>query len=42
MHGGGLSPSFAFVGSSTVWGVTVIPYSKYEIKKWPLTDEQLE
>jgi len=42
MHGGGLSPSFAFGGSSTVWGVTVIPYRKYEIKKWPITGKQFE
>ena len=39
---GGLKPSFAFGGLSTVWGASVLPYRQEEIQKWPITLKELE
>ena len=39
---GGLKPSFAFGGLSTVWGASVLPYRQDEITKWPITLKELE
>ena len=39
---GGLKPSFAFGGLSTVWGSSVLPYRQDEITKWPITLKELE
>jgi len=39
---GGLKPSFAFGGLSTVWGASVLPYRQEEIKNWPITLKELE
>ena len=39
---GGLKPSFAFGGLSTVWGASVLPYRTDEITKWPITLKELE
>jgi len=39
---GGLKPSFAFGGLSTVWGASVLPYRQEEIKNWPITIKELE
>jgi len=39
---GGLKPSFAFGGLSTVWGASALPYRQGEITKWPITLKELE
>ena len=39
---GGLKPSFAFGGLSTVWGASVLPCRQDEITKWPVTLKELE
>ena len=39
---GGLKPSFALGGLSTVWGASVLPYRQDEITKWPITLKELE
>lgn len=39
---GGLKPSFAFGGLSTIWGASVLPYRQEEIKNWPITIKELE
>ena len=39
---GGLKPSFAFGGLSTVWGASALPYRQEEIKNWPITIKELE
>ena len=39
---GGLKPSFAFGGLSTVWGASVLPYRQEGIKNWPITVKELE
>jgi hypothetical protein len=39
---GGLKPSFAFGGLSTVWGASALPYRQEEIQNWPIALQELE